>query len=388
MDFGRQFAALLAMNLSGLRARIGSVLTIVIGVASAVGVLVSMLSMGTGVHAQAMGNVRADRVVVTALGTEGFGGNIPRDEAVSVRDLAGIRRGRDGKPIVVFQVVVPMEAQRRVTGTRVFFPAFGVEGASIFELRPEIRLTDGRMFRPGMHELIASNACVHQYTGFELGASRDVHGTDWPIVGHFDEGRSQQCGVTTDAETVLSTFSRNGYNAIILMLRTAGDFKAFHAALEADPSLHLEARPEPEATEAGLKQFSKVLNFCAYFVGTIMAIGATLGALNSLYSIVDSRRRELATLRAIGFGAAPIVAAMLAESTLLALPGALVGGALAWLLFHGMSVSPFGYSFQLDVTPRLALIGIAWALVMGLIGGLLPGVRAGRVPVTTALRAT
>ena len=118
-----------------------------------------------------------------------------------------------------------------------------------------------------------------------------------------------------------------------------------------------------------------------------MAVGATLGAVNSLYSIVDARRRELATLRAIGFGSGAIVAATLVESMLLALPGALLGAALAWIFFHGMAVSPFGFSFQLDVTPQLAEIGIVWALAMGLIGGLLPALRAARVPVTTALRA-
>jgi len=145
---------------------------------------------------------------------------------------------------------------------------------------------------------------------------------------------------------------------------------------------------ERDAAEDRFKSFKALLNFAAYFVGAIMALGATLGAVNSLYSIVDARRRELATLRAIGFRSGAIVAATLVESILLALPGALLGAALAWLLFHNMSVSPFGFTFKLDVTPQLAEIGIAWALVMGFIGGLLPALRAARVPVTTALRAT
>ena len=119
-----------------------------------------------------------------------------------------------------------------------------------------------------------------------------------------------------------------------------------------------------------------------------MAIGATLGAVNSLYSIVDSRRREIATLRAIGFDSAAIVASILFESIVLALPGALLGVLLAWALFHRMSVSPFGFSFRLDVSLTLAAVGIAWALAMGLIGGILPALRAGRVSVAEALRAT
>ena len=131
--------------------------------------------------------------------------------------------------------------------------------------------------------------------------------------------------------------------------------------------------------------FVRVL--ASYFVGTIMAIGATLGAVNSLYAIVDSRRRELGTLRAIGFGSGAIVASILCESLLFALPGALLGGALAWVFFNGLSASPFGYNFQLAVTSSLGLIGIAWALGMGLAGGLLPALRAARLPVATALRA-
>jgi putative ABC transport system permease protein len=387
MSFGRQFAALLAMNLSGVAGRAGAVLTIVIGVSCAVGVLVSMLAMGTGARREALGNARADRIVLNSLGAEGIGSSIPRDEAATVRELPGIKRGRDGKPVVLFQALVLIEAHRRVTGNRTFFPLVGVTGGSIAELWPELQMTEGRMFRPGLHELIASNTCARQFTGFDLGASRDIHGIDWSVVGHFDEGNLHQCLVTTDAEILLTTFGRNSYNRIMVMLTSPAAFAAFHAAIEADPTLHLEARREPDSIEDGFRQFNKLLNFAAYFVGSIMAIGATLGAVNSLYSIVDSRRRELATLRALGFGATAIGAAVLVESMLLALPGALMGGGLAWLFFHNMSVSPFGFNFQLDVTPALALIGIAWALIMGLIGGVLPAIRAGRVSVTAALRA-
>jgi putative ABC transport system permease protein len=140
--------------------------------------------------------------------------------------------------------------------------------------------------------------------------------------------------------------------------------------------------------EDAFKPLNAVLNFVSLFVGTIMAIGATLGAVNSLYAIVDSRRREMATLRAIGFSGSAVVAAVLIESILLALPGAVLGTLAAWLLFNGLSASPFGFSFQLAVTPPLAVIGVEWALAMGLVGGLLPALRAARMPITTALRAT
>jgi len=163
---------------------------------------------------------------------------------------------------------------------------------------------------------------------------------------------------------------------------------AFRDALRANPTLHLEAQHESEAVRERFIGLKGILDFAGYFVGSIMAIGATLGAVNSLYAIVDSRRREFGTLRAIGFGSAAIIASILCESLLFALPGALLGGALAWAFFNGLSASPFGYSFQLAVTPSLGLIGIAWALAMGMVGGLLPALRAARLPVATALRAT
>ena len=388
MSFARQFAALLAMSLSDFAQRIGSVLTIIIGVTCAVAVLVSMLSMGAGARREALVNARDDRVVLSSLGARGIGSSIPRDEADTVLNLPGIRKGSDGKPLVVFSAVVLIEARRRLTDRRIFFPVVGITGAFTKEFDPAFHLTEGRMFHPGLFELIASNPCVRQYTGFELGARRSIHAAEWTVVGHFDQGDTQQCLVLTDAEILMSTFGSNRYTRATALLQFPGAYDALRRALEANPTLHLEVRHERESIENDFKELNALLNFAAYFVGSIMAIGATLGAVNSLYAIVDSRRRELATLRAIGFGSGPIVAAVLCESMLLALPGALLGAALAWALFHGMSVSPFGYSFQLEVTGSLAVLGIVWALVMGLVGGLLPALRAARVPVTTALRAT
>lgn len=151
--------------------------------------------------------------------------------------------------------------------------------------------------------------------------------------------------------------------------------------------MRLDVQHERDAVEDAFEPLNSILDFVSYFVGTIMAVGATLGAVNSLYAMVDSRRREIATLRAIGFSPAAVVLAVLLESVLLAVPGALLGSVLAWLLFNGLAASPFGYSFRLSVTFSLAVLGIEWALVMGLLGGLLPAWRAARMPVVTALRA-
>ena len=386
MNFIRQFLGILLVNLAGVPRRIAPVLTIIVGVSCAVGVLVSMLAMGTGARRQEMGGVSDDRVILATAGERVFQSNISREEAAAVLQLPGIRKDSRGEPIVVFDSEVPVEGRRRVTGNRVFFPLIGTT-PTVTEYLPEMRLTEGRMFQRGLHELIVSNSCVRQFTGFDIGDRRPIHGSDWTVVGHFDLGQAQQCSVYADVDSLMSTFSSNTYTSVSVRLQTPADFDAFSDAIKANPSLHLEAKREREVTEDGFKQLNAILNFVSYFVGTIMAIGATLGAVNSLYAIVDSRRRELATMRAIGFGSAAIVASILCESLVWALPGALLGSALAWAFFNGLSASPFGYSFQLAVTPSLVALGIAWALAMGLAGGLLPALRAARVPVTTALRA-
>jgi putative ABC transport system permease protein len=375
------------MNLSGVAQRAAPVLTIIVGVTCAVGVLVSMLAMGAGARRQEMADVRADHATLIKSGTRYGQSNISRDEVAAILSLPGIQKGIEGEPIVVFESIVPIEGRRRVTGNRIYFPLIGIT-STVIQYQPQIRFAAGRMFKPGLHELIASRPCVRQFTGFEIGDRRPIHGSDWTIVGHFEQGKAQQCVVYADVDNIMSAFSRNTYSAVSARLQSPADYAVFRDAVNANPALQLEARRESEVAEEGFQQLNAILDFVSYFVGTIMAIGATLGAVNSLYAIVDSRRSELATLQAIGFAPRAIVVSILVESLVWALPGALLGGALAWVLFNGLSASPFGFSFQLAVTPSLVVLGIVWALGMGLIGGLLPALRAARVPVATALRAT
>ncbi|MFC4307554.1 ABC transporter permease [Steroidobacter flavus] len=386
MKFFRELLAVLRVNLSSVPQRIGSALTILVGVTCAVGALVSMLAMGTGAREQQVANVRPDRVILTTKGTRPGQGNITKEEAAVILGLPGVRRNAAGVPIVVFQSMVPIEGRRRATGNRIYFPLVGVT-AALRDYAPELHFTAGRPFQSGLSELVASNACTRQFVGFELGDKRLLRGGDWTVVGHFDQGLAQDCIVYADAATLMSAFTRTTYSSAALMLRSPADFDMLRAAVTSDPRLRLEVRGEKEAIEEAFKPLNAILNFVSYFVGTIMAIGATLGAVNSLYAMVDARQREIATLRAIGFKSGPVILAVLIESMLLALPGALLGSVLAWLLFNGLAASPLGYSFELSVTVSLALLGIEWALAMGLLGGLLPALRAARLPVVTALRA-
>ena len=227
------------------------------------------------------------------------------------------------------------------------------------------------------------------YEGLEVGDKVRLRGSEWTVVGRFGvNGGATENALLTDADTLESAMSRHSLQAVTVVLNSAQEFDRFVTALNANPSINVDVKRETEWVAQQSKGLTGLLDFISYFVGTVMAIGASLGALNVMYSIIDGRKREIATLRAIGFGAGPIIVSVLLESLLLAVPGAFLGVLLAWLWFNGDTVSPVGISFQLAVTPRLALLGVIWALVIGLIGGFLPALRAARVPVATALRAT
>jgi putative ABC transport system permease protein len=387
MSLVKQFWALLRVNLAGLPARLGLVCTIVVGVACAVGVLVSMLAMGVGARQEAMGNVSPNRAVLTSIDAPSPAqSNISQDAATLIRGLPGIRPNPGGKPIVVFQVTVFVQARNKNDRTQTGFPLIGMT-PGLTDYQPELHITAGRLFNPGVHELIASNKCVRQYADFGVGAQRHMRGGDWRVVGNFDLP-STVCLVFADGDTILSAFGRNTYNQANVMLESPAAFATLANALKANPALHLKVQHEAQIFEQDMQQINGILNFVSYFVGSIMALAATIGAANSLYAIVDGRRRELAILRAVGFNSSPIIVSVVLESILLAVPGALIGALVAWLLFNGLLTSPLGASFHMAVTPALALLGLGWALCIGAIGGLLPALRAARVPVTAALRAT
>lgn len=389
MNFTRQFSVLLRMSLTAIPQRLGLVLTIVIGVACAVGVLVAMLAMGTGARREAMGNVRPDRVILISAGAPGpIQSSLAKDILPLIYDLPGIRRDEKGNPMAAAQALLFTQARKKVTGDPVGFALNGTT-AGLANIQPELHLTSGRMFRSGLHELIASNKCARQFSNFAVGDKRAMRGSEWIVVGNFNLGSSEgACVVFADAETILSAFRVPTYNMVTVLLQSPQALVQLTEALKANPTLRVEAKREAEVTQEDMKGFNGMLNFVTYFIGTIMAVAATFGAANSLYAIVDTRRRELATLCALGFTPGPIITSILVESILFALPGAFIGVGLAWLFFNGFTASPFGFSFQLAVTTPIAALGILWALGMAVVGGMLPALKAAHMPVTTALRAT
>lgn len=389
MGFLKQLAVLLRMSLLDLSKRVGLVCTTVIGIMCAVGVLVAMLAMGVGAQREAMSNVRPDRASVLSVEAVGPAqSNIPKDLTGLIASLPGIRRNASAQPIAVPDVSVYVQARRKDSGNFDGFPLTGA-GPNLTDYAPELHLTAGRSFRPGLLEIIASNYCARQYQHFGVGDKQVIQGVEWLVVGNFDLGRSTgHCLVYADADTVLTTFRRGSYNTIDVVLQTPAAFAELANAIRGDPQLHLKVVHEADLAQATVRQVNDILNFISYFIGSVLAVAATIGAANSMYVMVDMRRRELATLRAIGFHGLPLIASTLAEAILLAIPGALMGAGLAWLFFNDLAASPLGFQFHLAVTPSLVLLGIGWALCMGLIGGLLPAFRAATVPVSVALRAS
>ncbi len=253
---------------------------------------------------------------------------------------------------------------------------------------PELHLTAGRLFHPGVHELIAGKNRYLEEKGLEVGDRIRLRGNDWTVVGHFETGGMEDNSLLTDADTLMTAFHVAAFTHIHVMLSSAKRFANLKHSLEGNPSFNVEVKHEKEYLEQFSKEIRKVLDFVSYFIGTLMGIGATVGGVNALYALIDARRRELATLNAIGFESLPIVAAVLIESLLLALPGSVLGALIAWLLFDRHHVAPAGVSFDLAVTPSVIGLGITWGLCMGLIGGVLPAVRTARLSVAYALRAT
>ena len=391
MNVLRQIRAVTWMNLASIPQRFGTSSVIVIGIAGVVAVLISVLA--TGFKRTILATGRDDRAIVLRGGSDSeLASTLAREATLTIMDAPGIRKDAAGKPIASAEavVVVDMPKKSNDSGANVTIRGVGPEGMA---LRPEIQLIAGRMFQRGLRELIVGSGAQAQFKGLDVGSHIALRGSDWTIVGAFvSNGDSHESELLADGETVLSAYRRNLYQSVVVLLDSKDSFATFKSSLTTNPQLSVDAMREHDYYAQQSQRMSSVLSFIAYFVGGIMAVGALFGALNTMYSAVSVRSREIATLRAIGFGASAVVLSVLIEALLLSVIGALLGAALAWMFFNGNVVSTLGSNFtqvvfRLAVGPSLVVLGIVWACVIGLVGGLFPAIRAARLPVATALRA-
>jgi putative ABC transport system permease protein len=389
----KQISAVTAMNLRSIPQRLGTSLVIVVGIAGVVAVLISVLAMASGFRQTVAGTGRQDRAIVLRGGSNSeLASSMTRDATIKIMDAPGVRRDPNGRPIGSAEAVVIVELPKKSSGTGANVTLRGV-GPEALALRPEIRLVEGRMFTPAVHELIVGRAAQRQFRALEVGSHIAFRDSDWTVVGVFEsKGDSHESEMLADADTVLSAYRRNLFQSVTVMLDQPSSFAAFKDALTSDPTLSVDVKREPDYYASQSRQLSLILTFVADVVGGIMAVGAIFGALNTMYSAVSARALEIATLRAIGFGAFPVVVSVFAEAVLLALLGGLIGALLAWVFFNDNSVSTLGGNFTqivfpLTVTADLLILGIVWAVAIGIVGGLFPAIRAARLPIATALRA-
>jgi putative ABC transport system permease protein len=389
----QQIVAVVTMNLYSLPQRLGASLVIVIGIAGVVGVLICILAMAVGFARTVAGTGRADRVIVLANGaiSESLS-NIPRQAALNIINGPGIRKDAAGQPIASAEVLAQIQRPRKGGVKPINVTLRGV-GAAEALLRPEIRIIEGRIFRPAVHELIVGRNAQREYSGLEVGSHLSFQNGDWQVVGIFDSGRgdSHDAEIMADAETLLSAYQRNWFQSVTALLERPESFDQLKLALNEDPTLHVDVLRESEYFATQSNSLGTLLKAIGYFVGGLMGVGALFGALNVMYATVSARTIEIATLRAIGFGPGPVVISVLTEALLLALAGALVGALVAWIFFDGhttsiVSGSQTQLAFAFAVTPGLIVVGIIWALLIGFVGGLMPAIRAARLPVATALR--
>ena len=395
MTVFKQIGSVVSTNLRSLPQRYATSLVVVIGITGVVAVLIAVLSLSTGLTHALSATGRPDRAIVLhAQSNSEVGSSLPHDWTATILQAPGIMRGADGKPIASAEMLATVNVPRTDNGLLGTLTLRGVS-PNVFELRSEGRLVDGRMFRPGLREVIAGRATQSRFKGLNVGDHVKFGDSEWTVVGAFDSGGgAHDSELFGDLETVLSAYNRTSLNSVTVKLAGPGGYDQLNASLSKDPTVQVIVRKEPEYYEQQSQTFARFLTIIAHFVGAIMAMGAIFAALNTMYSAVSTRTVEIATLRAIGFGSGAVVISVLVEALLLALVGAVCGAFLAWLFFNGNTVSTVSggggiaqIAFKLRIGPDLIATGMVWACVVGLIGGLLPAVRAGRLPVAMALRA-
>ena len=391
----RTILAITLMNFRSIGNRVGTSMVIVVGIACVVAVLIGMLSMSRGFERTLQGTGSDARALLLSAGVLAeLSSGVGPDALPLLRALPGIRRDAEGRPLVSAEIMVITELKRGTGAQRasVNVALRGVEAEGL-AMRPEVKLVEGRLFTRGLREVIAGRQATQQFEGIGVGQTLHFRGSTWTVVGIFESGGdAHESELWTDADTARSAFGRPGASSVLVQLESPEALRPLKDAVTGDPRFRLDVQSERAYFTAQSSNFTTQIGLLTTVVAAIMAFGALFGALNTMYSAVATRRVEIATLRAIGFPGAPVVVSVLAEAVALAVAGGLAGAAISYVLFNGMTVSTLGQNFtqvafSFAVTPDLVARGLAWSLVIGLFGGLLPAVRAARLPIVVALRA-
>jgi putative ABC transport system permease protein len=388
-----QIAAVSKFGLLSIPQRRGSVAAAVFGIAGVVGVLVGVLSMGVGFRTALLASGAPDAAIVLRSGadSEMVSGFLHESTRV-IADAPGIARTEAG-PLASAELFVIISLPKRSTGTDANVPMRGVGQAAV-KVRDKLKLVEGRMFEWGKNEVIVGIGAANAFAGLELGSKLRVGRHEWPIVGIFSAGGgAAESEIWTDATVLQAAYNRGDtFQSVYVKLISPGSFQAFKDSLTTDPRLNVKVLRQTEYYAEQSTAVSRLINTLGYLIAFLMAIGAVFGALNTMYSSVSARTREIATLRALGFGSGAVVVSVMIESLALAVIGGVLGALLSYLTFNGLRTSTMNWNsfsqvtFAFAVTPDLLVQGIVWAVLIGLIGGLFPALRGARLPIAAALR--
>ncbi|MCC6868612.1 MAG: ABC transporter permease [Burkholderiales bacterium] len=363
------------------------------GMALVVYVFATVLMLAAGLRETLVATGQPDNVLVIRQGSQTeVQSGIDRPSAAIVESLPGIATGEDGEKLVSKEPVVLITLPKRDTGTAANVVIRGVTAQGL-TLRPQVRIVEGRMFRPGTSEIVAGRSVAQGFRGASIGETLHFAQQDWTVVGVFDAGKTAfNSEIWGDAEQFLQAFRRGGFSAVIFRLQDPSEFAAIKRRIEGDPRLHLEAKLEQQFYADQSEQLAKFISYLGTTISIIFSIGAIIGAMITMYASVASRTAEIGTLRALGFPRTSVLVAFLGEALLLGLVGGIVGlvGA-SFMQMVPISTTNFQtfaeIAFTFTLTPFTVLASLGFALAMGFIGGFLPAARAARLSIVDALRA-
>jgi putative ABC transport system permease protein len=383
----------LIYNVRSVRARWTSTIVAVLGIAGTVGVFVAMLSLAHGFKATLVASGSPGNALVMRAGSPSeMMGGVTLESVKVIQDAPGIAHGPNG-PLVTQEVVGVMPIPLITTGTDANVQIRGVS-PNVLEIRKFVKVVEGRMFQPGLTELVAGKNASKTYSGLTLGNTIDMAGGHWKVVGIFDAGGSAfDSEIWCDARVLNDILKRpaNIFQSVTVHLDSPESFRTLKDSLTSDPRLNVDVVREIDYYAKQSSTMTTLITVLGGLVAAIMAVGAVFGALNTMYSAVAERGREIATMRALGFNASSVILSFLFESLLISFVGGVIG-CLAVLRLNGVTTSTMNFqtfsnmAFAFKITPGLLLQGIIFALVMGVVGGLLPAIRAASLPVATALR--
>jgi putative ABC transport system permease protein len=389
-----QIIAVTAVNIRSIRQRLGSSSVAIVGIAGVVLVFVAVLSIAEGVDATMKASGDPNTVLILRAGsdtemTSGVGG----DAARIIQDAPGVARDAGGAPLTSPELFVVVDHPLKRSGSPGNVPLRGITPQA-FKVHDRLKIVDGRNIEFGKNEVIAGRAASRQFAGLNVGTTLKWGENTWTLVGIFEDGGSvSESELWCDVKVLQPAYRRgNSYQSVYAKLATPDSFQELKDSLTSNPQLTVSAMRAPEYYGSQTVVLQTIVKTIGGIIAILMGVGAVFGAVITMYTAVASRTREIATLRALGFGSFPVVISVLAEAALLSLVGGLIGGLIAWAAFDGYETATMNFqsfsqiAFAFAVTPKLLGMALVYALLMGLVGGMLPAIRAARLPVVTALR--